>query len=136
MDRKPARGRFTRSEGGYLLAVELSESKELVGMFAAFTRTVPITRRIYADNYSFPPTPGLGVEAARAIIDFLFDGLCVRRVSVSCPGQDTAARRTLEKAACGKRANSYKIPGYDGDGWVNLSWYAMLKEERPLALSY
>jgi len=123
--------RFTRSEGGIYLAVELSESKELVGYVlphytdrshntGGFTLTIIPSRR----------RQGLGVEAARAIIDFLFDGLCVRRVSVSCPGQDTAARRTLEKAGLRQEGEFIKS-WYDGDGWVNLSWYAMLKEERP-----
>jgi RimJ/RimL family protein N-acetyltransferase len=124
--------RFTRSEGGIYLAVELSDSKELVGYILPHYTD----RSHYTGGFTLTMTPsrqrqGLGLEATRAIIDFLFDGLCVRRVSVSCPSQNAAGCRMLDKAGM-RREGEFIKSWNDGHEWVNLSWYAMLKEERPL----
>jgi ribosomal-protein-alanine N-acetyltransferase len=123
--------RFTRSENGVYLAVEIAEGQELAGYVlpyysdrlhktAGFTLTLIQSRR----------RQGLGLEIARAVIDFLFDGLCVRRVSVSCLGQNAAARRMLEKAGM-RHEGEFIKSWYDGHDWVDMSGYAMLKEERP-----
>ncbi len=123
--------RFTRGESGATLAVELLDGKALAGYVwvyfsepthhtAAFALTItPSLRR-----------QGLGLEAARAVIDFAFDGLCARRVSVSCPSADTAARGLLKKAGLRQEGELIKA-WFDGEAWVNLSLYALLKEERP-----
>jgi ribosomal-protein-alanine N-acetyltransferase len=122
--------RFTRSESGVYLAIELAEGRELAGFVlpyyadgfhssAGFTLTISPPRR----------RQGLGLEAARAVIDFLFDGLCARRVAVSSPSPNAAARRMLEKAGM-RQEGEFVKSWYDGHDWVNVSWYAMLKEER------
>ena len=75
---------FTRSDAGIYLAIELVEGQELTGYVllyysdgthntAGFTLTITPPRR----------RQGLGLEAARAVIDFAFDGLCARRLAVS-----------------------------------------------------
>jgi [ribosomal protein S5]-alanine N-acetyltransferase len=121
---------FTRSENGVYLAIELIEGQELAGFVvsgyadgfhtnAGFELTIsPLRRR-----------QGLGLEAARAVIDFLFNGLCARRVAVSSPSQNAAARRMLEKAGL-RQEGEFVKSWFDGNAWVNVSWYGMLKEER------
>jgi RimJ/RimL family protein N-acetyltransferase len=80
--------RFTRSENGVYLAMELVESQELAGFMlpsytdqghnnAGFTLTITPARR----------RQGLGLEAARAAIDFCFDGLCARRAPTLSGGR-------------------------------------------------
>lgn len=86
---------------------------------AGFTLTITPPRR----------RQGLGLEATRAVMDFVFDGLCARRVAVSCPSPNAAARGLLEKA--GLRAEGEFVKSmFDGHEWVNVKWYALLKEER------
>jgi RimJ/RimL family protein N-acetyltransferase len=122
--------RFKRSESGVYLAIELSEGKELAGLVcpyiddlsnnnAGFTLGIAPQRR----------RQGLGLEATRAVIDFLFDGLCSRRVAASCLSQNAAARRMLEKAGM-RQEGEFVKSWHDGHEWVNLLWYAMMKEER------
>jgi len=120
---------FTRSEFVYL-ALELVEGAEMAGFVfvscsdrdrqcAGFTVTIHPARR----------RQGLGLEATRAVLDFSFDGLCARRVAVSCPSQNAAARRMLEKAGFRPEGEFVKS-WFDGKEWVNIAWYALLKEER------
>jgi RimJ/RimL family protein N-acetyltransferase len=122
--------RFTRSESGVYLAIELVEGHELAGFVlpsytdrehssAGFLLTISPARR----------RQGLGLEASRAAIDFAFDGLCARRVAVWCSGQNAASRGMLEKAGMRKEGVFVKS-WFDGNEWVNVLWYAMLKEER------
>jgi ribosomal-protein-alanine N-acetyltransferase len=123
--------RFVHNEFGVHLAIELVESQELVGhvllhslagdrhdgSFSSLTITPPRRRQ------------GLGSEAARAALDFAFDGLCVRRVAVSCPSANAAARGMLAKAGLRQEGELVKS-WFDGITWVNVSLYALLKEER------
>jgi RimJ/RimL family protein N-acetyltransferase len=62
-------------------------------------------------------------------MDFAFDGLCARRVAVSCPSPNAAGCGMLEKAGLRKEGEFVKS-WFDGKEWVNMTWYAMLKEER------
>jgi RimJ/RimL family protein N-acetyltransferase len=121
--------RFTRSEHGVYLAIELVQSQDLAGFVllyytdgthtsAAFNLTIAPSRR----------RQGLGLEAARAVMDFAFDGLCARRVVASCPAQN-AARGMLEKAGL-RQEGEFVKSWFDGNEWVNLAWYALLEEER------
>jgi RimJ/RimL family protein N-acetyltransferase len=122
--------RFTRSENGVYLAVELAEGRELAGYVLPH-----YTDGIHSNaGFMLSITPprrrqGLGLEAACAVMDFLFDGLCARRVAVSSPSQNVAARRILEKAGLRQEGEFVKSM-FDGNEWVNVSWYALLKEER------
>ena len=121
---------FTRGDAGVYLAVELVEGKELAGFApiyftdgnhntAGFGLTIIPARR----------RQGLGLEATRALLDFAFNGLCARRVAVSCPGPNIAARGMLEKA--GMRQEGEMVKAWlDGSEWVNLIYYGLLKEER------
>ena len=122
--------RFTRGEYGVYLAIELAEGQELAGYVllyyadgthsnAGFTLTIAPARR----------RQGLGLEATRALMDFAFDGLCARRVAVSCPSPNAAARGMLEKAGLRLEGEFVKSM-LDGNEWVNVMWYALLKEER------
>jgi len=121
---------FTRSENGVYLAIELAEGRELAGFVlayyadgfhanAGFTLNITLQRR----------RQGLGLEATRAVMDFLFDGLCARRVAVSSPSQNAASCGMLEKAGL-RREGEFVKSWFDGHEWVNMAWYAMLKEER------
>jgi RimJ/RimL family protein N-acetyltransferase len=121
---------FTRSDAGIYLAIELVEGQELTGYVllyysdgthntAGFTLTITPPRR----------RQGLGLEAARAVIDFAFDGLCARRLAVSCASPDAAARGLLEKAGL-RQEGEFVKSWFDGKAWVNVVWYAVLKEER------
>lgn len=127
--------RFTRSESGIYLAVELAEGRELAGFVLMY-----YSDRNH-DNAGFsltiiPPRrrQGLGFEVTRAALDFAFNGLCARRVSVSCPSKDAAARRIAEKAGMRQEGEFIKS-WFDGKEWANVSWYAVLKEERSPASS-
>jgi RimJ/RimL family protein N-acetyltransferase len=122
---------FTRSDSGIYLAIELVEGGKLAGYVllyyterdhntAGFTLTITPSRR----------RQGLGLEAARAIVDFVFDGLCARRLAVSCPSPNAAARRLLEKTGL-RHEGEFVKSWFDGSAWVNVSWYALLTEERP-----
>jgi RimJ/RimL family protein N-acetyltransferase len=122
--------RFTRSESGIYLAVELVESLELAGYVLLFYTDA------HHGNVGFnltitPPRrcQGLGFEVARAAMHFAFDGLCAHRVAVSCPSRNAAARRMLEKAGMRQEGEFVKA-WFEGGEWINLAWYAMLKEER------
>jgi RimJ/RimL family protein N-acetyltransferase len=123
--------RFTRGESGETLAIELVEAKELAGyVWVHFSEPTHQTA-----GFALSITPslrrqGLGLEAARTTLDFAFDGLCARRVSVSCPSADSAARKLLAKAGLRQEGELIKA-WFDGEAWVNLSLYALLKEERP-----
>jgi RimJ/RimL family protein N-acetyltransferase len=121
---------FTRSDSGIYLAIELLEGKELAGHVslnfseagrntAGFSLTITPARR----------RQGLGLEAVRAVIDFAFDGLCARRLAVSCASPNAAARGLLEKTGL-RQEGEFVKSWFDGDAWVNVSWYALLKEER------
>ena len=77
---------------------------------------------------------GLGLEAVRALMDFAFDGLCARRVAVSCSSENAAARGMLEKAGLRQEGEFVKA-WLDGGQWVNLAWYALLAKERPSSQS-
>jgi [ribosomal protein S5]-alanine N-acetyltransferase len=127
--------RFTRAEQGVYLAIELAESKELVGYVlltysdahhhnAGFFLSIAPARR----------RQGLGLEAARAAIDFIFDGLCASRVAVSCASKNVGGRRLLEKAGL-RQEGEFLKSSYDGNDWVDVSWYAILKDERPATTS-
>jgi RimJ/RimL family protein N-acetyltransferase len=122
---------FTRSQQGVYLAIELVEGRELAGFVLVYytgmdhhsagftTLTItPLRRR-----------QGLGLEATRAVIGFAFDGLCAHRLAVSCPSQNTAARGMLEKAGLRQEGEFIKS-WFDGNAWVNVTWYALLQEER------
>jgi RimJ/RimL family protein N-acetyltransferase len=69
------------------------------------------------------------LEAARGAIDFAFDGLCARRLAVSCPSPNAAARGLLAKAGL-RQEGEFVQSWFDGNAWVNVLWYALLKEER------
>jgi RimJ/RimL family protein N-acetyltransferase len=62
-------------------------------------------------------------------MDFAFDGLCARRLAVSSATTNTAASGMLAKAGLRKEGEFVKS-WFDGKDWVNVSWYALLKEER------
>jgi RimJ/RimL family protein N-acetyltransferase/predicted RNA-binding Zn-ribbon protein involved in translation (DUF1610 family) len=122
--------RFTRSEYGVYLAIELAEGEELAGYAllyytdgthnnAGFTLTITPARR----------RQGFALETTRALIEFAFDGLCARRIAVSCPSPNAAARGMLEKAGLRLEGEFVKSM-FDGNEWVNVRWYALLKEER------
>jgi RimJ/RimL family protein N-acetyltransferase len=122
--------RFTRSESGVYLAIGFAESRDLAGFVlpfytdgfhhnAGFTLTIAPARR----------RQGLGLEGARAVMDFLFDGLCARRIAVSSPSRNAAARGMLEKAGM-RQEGEFVKSWHDGHEWFNVLWYAMLKEER------
>jgi RimJ/RimL family protein N-acetyltransferase len=122
--------RFTRGDSGNYLAVELAEGPELAGyvMFSyaerdpstiGFTLTIVPSRR----------RQGLGLEAARVVMDFVFNGLCARRLALSCPSANAAGRGLLEKMGLRQEGECVKS-WFDGKDWVNLSMYALLKEER------
>lgn len=122
--------RFTRSQSGVCLAVELTEGHVLAGYVSIFYTA--IDRQGAGFNITITPSrrrQGLALEAARAVIDFCFDGLCARRVSVSCPGQTAASCGLVEKTGMRKEGEFIKS-WFDGKDWVNVSWYAMLAEER------
>jgi RimJ/RimL family protein N-acetyltransferase len=121
---------FTRSDSGIYLAIELVEGQELTGYVllyysdgnhntAGFTLTITPSRR----------RQGLGLEAARAVIDFAFDGLCARRFAVSCASPNAAARGLLAKAGL-RQEGEFVKSWFDGNAWVNVLWYALLNEER------
>ena len=121
---------FTRSDFGVYLAIELSEGRELAGHVllnfadagrntAGFVLAITPPRRRH----------GLALEAVRAVIDFAFDGLCARRLAVSCASPNAAARGLLEKAGL-RKEGEFIQSWFDGNTWVNVSWYALLKEER------
>jgi ribosomal-protein-alanine N-acetyltransferase len=131
-----ATARFTRSENGIYLAVELAEAQELVGYVLAYYSDGSHNTSGFALTITPPRRrQGLGLEATRAVMDFLFDGLCSRRVAVSSPSPNAAARRMLEKAGMRQEGELVKSL-YDGHEWVNVSWYAILKEERAARLSF
>jgi len=52
-----------------------------------------------------------------------------RRLAVSCSSQNAAARRILEKAGL-RQEGEFVKSWFDGREWVNVLWYALLKEER------
>ena len=121
---------FTRGEAGAYLAVEMVEAQELAGHVliyysdasrntAGFALTIVPSRR----------RQGLGMEAARAALDFIFEGLKARRIAVSCSSQDAAACGLLEKLGLRKEGEFVKS-WFDGNDWVNVSWFALLVEER------
>jgi RimJ/RimL family protein N-acetyltransferase len=121
---------FTRSQAGVYLAIELAEGRELAGFVAPYYTDANRTAASFTLTIDLPRRrQGLGLEAARAVINFAFDGLCARRVAVSCPGPNTAARRMLEKAGL-RQEGEFVKSWFDGGEWVNVAWYAMLKEER------
>jgi len=126
---------FTRGEAGVYLAIEVLEGHDLAGFVqlayhdrdrtcAGFTLAIHPPRR----------RQGLGLEAARAVIDFAFDSLCARRISVHCASQEDAACRMLEKAGLRKEGEFVKSR-FDGKEWITISYYALLKEERSPASS-
>jgi RimJ/RimL family protein N-acetyltransferase len=127
--------RFTRTDTRVYLAVELLEGHELVGYVllsyadgqrdtASFSLAIALQRR----------RQGLGLEAVGAVLDFAFHGLCVRRVAASCPSPNSAARKLLEKAGMRQEGEMVKA-WFDGNEWVNFSWYGLLKEERSTSLA-
>jgi [ribosomal protein S5]-alanine N-acetyltransferase len=121
---------FARSQSGVYLAVELAEGRELSGYVLPYFTDG--NRNCAGFNLTITPPrrrQGLGLEATRAVIDFAFDGLCARRFAASCPSPNAAACRMLEKAGLRREGESVKS-WFDGHEWVNVVWYAMLKEER------
>ena len=122
--------RFTRSQSGIYLAIELREAGEMAG-YVLFHYTDQ-DRNAAGFNLTIAPArrrQGLGLDAARAAMDFVFDGLCARRLAVSCSSQNAAARRILEKAGL-RQEGEFVKSWFDGREWVNVLWYALLKEER------
>jgi RimJ/RimL family protein N-acetyltransferase len=126
---------FTRSEQGVYLVIALAESQELVGyVLPCYVDSFHKTGRFVLTITPARRQQGLGLEATRAMIDFLFDGLCVRRISLSCLSQNVGGRMMLEKAGMRKEGEFIKS-WYDGQDWFDVVWYAMLKEERPAPAS-
>jgi RimJ/RimL family protein N-acetyltransferase len=123
-------GRFMRNQQGVCLAIELAEGGELAGY--AWLYYMDAER--HSAGFTLHITPprrrqGLGLEAMRAVMGVAFDGLCAQRVAVSCPSQSEAARGLVEKAGLRKEGEFVKS-WFDGTAWVNVTWYALLKEER------
>lgn len=122
--------RFTQTESGLFLAVELAERQEFAGYVSVhYESRERQCGRYYIWIAAARRRQGFGLECARAAMDFCFDGLCVRRIAVSCVSRDEAACRMVEKTGMRKEGESVKS-WRDGADWVNLSSYAMLKEER------
>lgn len=122
--------RFTRGESGATLALELVGAKQLAGyVWVHFSDPAHQTAGFVLTITPSLRRQGLGLEAARAVLDFAFDGLCARRVSVSCPSANSAASGLLKKSGLRQEGELLKA-WLDGDAWVNLSLYALLKEER------
>jgi RimJ/RimL family protein N-acetyltransferase len=122
--------RFTQSDAGIYLAIELVDGGELAGYVSLYYSDVSRTTA----GFSLTITParrrqGLGLEATGAVMDFAFDGLCARRLAVSSATTNTAASGMLAKAGLRKEGEFVKS-WFDGKDWVNVSWYALLKEER------
>ncbi|HEY3862999.1 MAG TPA: GNAT family protein [Verrucomicrobiae bacterium] len=121
---------FTRGEAGAFLAIEVAETHELAGYLLIY-----FTEPAHSNaGFKLAITParrrqGFGFEAARAMIDFAFDGLCAHRVTVSCPSRDQAARALLEKLKLRLEGEFIKS-WFDGNEWSDVRWYALLKEER------
>jgi RimJ/RimL family protein N-acetyltransferase len=123
--------RFPRIESdiGVYLAVELAEGRELAGYGLVYYSGKDHNDAAFSVSISAPRRrQGLGLEATRALLDFAFHGLCVRRVAVSCPSKDAAARRMLEKAGL-RQEGEFVKSWFNGEEWVNIASFALLKEE-------
>ncbi len=121
---------FTRSQQGVYLAIEIVEGGKLAGFVVPYfsdglRHNAGLTLTIAAPYRR----QGLGLEAMRAAMDFAFDGLCARRLAVSCPSPNAAARGMLAKAGL-RQEGEFVKSWFDGSAWVNLTWHALLKEER------
>jgi RimJ/RimL family protein N-acetyltransferase len=78
---------------------------------------------------------GYGVEAARAVQEFGFNGIHLRRFTASCDSENTACRKMLEKAGMRPEGVFYQNE-FTGDDWRDTAYYAMLAAEfaaRPAA---
>jgi RimJ/RimL family protein N-acetyltransferase len=121
---------FYRSDSGIYLAIELLDGEELAGYVSIYYSDVSHTTAGFTLTITPPRRrQGLGLEATRAVLDFAFDGLCARRLAVSCASPNIAASGMLAKAGLRKEGEFVKS-WFDGSAWVNVSWYALLKEER------
>jgi len=71
---------------------------------------------------------GIGVEAANGLLDFLFAGLNLHRVSIECDTRNEAGRRLMQKA--GFRLEGEFLKDYMAKGeWVDHACYALLADE-------
>jgi hypothetical protein len=129
-----ATARFTRSENGVYLAVELVEAQELVGyVLTYYSDGFHHNSGFRPHHHSPSPTPRLRLGSHPRRDGFPF------RWPLRAPCrrlQSQPEYRRATDAGKGRNAPGGRIHQvwFDGKEWVNVSWYAMLKEERPVTL--
>jgi RimJ/RimL family protein N-acetyltransferase len=111
------------------LALELLEQSKVIG-YVALTYLEKDNSEMSIDilvngNYQ---GRGLGTEAFRGVMEFIFVGLNVRRICCWCDSRNLAGMRLLEKAGMRREGEFVKCKLMKGE-WVNTVQYALLQEE-------
>jgi RimJ/RimL family protein N-acetyltransferase len=91
------------------------------------------TRTVADLGYTLDPAyagHGYATEAARAVVDHVFDELGVRRVTAGAFVANTPSVRILEKLGMRREEHAVRDSWHAELGWVDGCTYAMLADER------
>jgi [ribosomal protein S5]-alanine N-acetyltransferase len=115
-------------ERDYFLSIELAAESAVVGLAGIHFR-----EDLRQAEFTIVINPkyqrqGIGAEAANGLLDFLFSGLNLHRVSIACDARNEAGRRLLRKAGFrleGEFLKDYMVK----NEWADHAWYAVLADE-------
>jgi len=119
------------SERGYVfyLALELLEQPKVIGyvalMYTQTDNSEMSVEMLVNRNYQ---RRGFGSEAVSAALEFIFEGLNVRRLCAWCDSRNLAGLRLLEKAGMRREGQFIKSKMVKGE-WADTVQFALLQEE-------
>ena len=127
--KQDATRRLTQPQGTLCLGIELLENPKLIGfVFLYCSGDNPEQAGLTIFINRNHRRQGFGAEATRAMLEFGFNGINLRRFSVGVDSRNTAGCRLLETVGMRREGEFVKARWVKGE-WVNTAWYAMLKEE-------
>lgn len=115
------------SEDGLNLAVVLDN--KVIGVLSAWKTEMKDTAEIgfsFNKNYS---GKGYAIEAAKALLDFLFSDKNLHRVTANCDARNAASAKLCQRIGMRKEAHFIKDFWNKGE-WTDSFIFAVLKEER------
>jgi RimJ/RimL family protein N-acetyltransferase len=125
-----------RSQCDFFWAICLKETGKLIGNIY-FNRQEPVEfgnvdlGYIIGRNYQ---RKGYALESCKAMIDYGFNEMGVRRIVAKCNVLNTASYRLLERLNMRREGHFIKSLYFKRDEkgepiWIDSYWYSMLKEE-------
>ena len=118
-------------EGGYFnWAIEWKETGSVIGNISAvkFDEAMETAEIGYCLSRAFWGR-GIMPEALRAVMDYLFESVGVRRITASHDVRNPKSGRVMAKAGM-RKEGVFREAGRNNTGVCDLAWYAALRSDR------